>query len=244
MIKKSIGFTLSEILIALGVIGVVASLLIPQLINGHKSGEAKAQFDTAYAILAKSIADMDADDVPILPAKYNASQSLYQTLKKYHKVTIDCGDYTVAQKNESVCISKVGEDGKYKDPYYTFNKKKNIQMNINRLDDGGFVINNGMLFAIENPGAGGSLWVSIDINGKNKLPNRWGWDLFTFELTNDGILPLGAPGTSATFSNEAAKGYGVDKYCNPNGNDVENGATCGYYAVTNEDYFKNLYLGH
>ena len=40
MMKKSFGFTLGEILIALSVIGVVASLVIPQLVNGHKAGVA------------------------------------------------------------------------------------------------------------------------------------------------------------------------------------------------------------
>lgn len=95
-----------------------------------------------------------------------------------------------------------------------------------------------MLVAFENP-ANGYVWISVDINGKNKMPNRWGWDLFTFELTNDGLLPLGAPGTTATYSNKP------EDYCNINQNTKnENGATCSYFAITNQDYFKELYKGH
>lgn len=54
MMKKSFGFTLGEILIALSVIGVVASLVIPQLVNGHKAGEAQAQFNTGIFTYSKS----------------------------------------------------------------------------------------------------------------------------------------------------------------------------------------------
>lgn len=235
---KKFGFTLGEVLIALGVIGVVASLVMPQLINGQKSAEARASFDTAYSLLAKSIADMDADNVSVDPASYNVSQSLYNTLKQYHRVTIDCGDFSAASKNTSVCIGYGGASASTdQDNYYTFNKTTNTKVYINRFDDGAFVINNGMLVAFENP-ANGFKWVSIDINGKNKLPNRWGWDLFTFELVKGDILPLGAPGTSAPYSTNPRN------YCNPAGNGNENGATCGYFAATNQDYFKDLYLGH
>ena len=235
---KKFGFTLGEILIALGVIGVVAALVLPQLVTGQKAAEAKAQFDTAYSLLAKSIADMDADNVSVDPASYNVSQSLYNTLKHYQRVTIDCGDYASETKNTSVCIGQSGAHANdSEDNYYIYNKSSNTKANIRRLDDGAFVINNGMMFAFENPN-NGYKWVSIDINGKNKLPNRWGWDLFTFELVKGDILPLGAPGTSEPYSTSP------QQYCSAHETGNENGATCGYYAATDEDYFKNLYLGH
>ncbi len=235
---KKFGFTLGEILIALAVIGVVAALVLPQLVTGQKAAEAKASFNTAYSLLAKSIADMDADNVSVDPASYNESQSLYRALKQYHRVTIDCGDYSAASKNVSVCIGYSGAAASdVRDNYYIYNKNKNTKALMNRFDDGAFVINNGMMFAFENPGIGYK-WISIDINGKNKLPNRWGWDLFTFELVRGDVLPLGAPGTSAPYSTNPRT------YCNPNGEGNENGATCGYFAATNEDYFKELYTGH
>ena len=102
-------------------------------------------------------------------------------------------------------------------------------MNAHMLDDGAFVINNGMLFVIENPANNpNGLLVSIDINGKNNRPNKWGWDLFTFEIVKGDVLPVGAPAT----------------YCDANSNSDLNGMTCGYYASTDQDYFKKLYNGH
>lgn len=234
--KKSFGFTLGEVLIALGVIGVVASLVIPQLISGHKAGTARAQFDTAYSMIAKTITEMEADDVPVKPANYKTSQSLYPKLKQYNKVTIDCGDYSAGSKNASVCINRSGNNNSDDyDNYHTYNHTS--KANISRFDDGAFVLNNGMLIAVENP-ANGYVWISVDINGKNKLPNKWGWDLFTFELTDNGIMPLGAPGTTAVYSNNP------ENFCARNGSGTENGATCSYFAATDEDYFKKLYQGH
>lgn len=244
MMKKFKGFTLGEILIAMSVIGVVATLVLPQLVNGQKAAQGRAQFDTAYSLLAKSIADMDADNVSILPTSYTTSQSLYRAVKNYHRVTIDCGDYSSANKNTSVCIGYSGGNTNDQfDNYYTYNKTSKTKAYMNLFDDGAFVINNGMLIAFENPGgvSGGKpnpMYISVDINGKNKLPNKYGWDLFTFELTDKGLLPLGAEGTNAAYSNNP------EAYCNPNGNNNKNGATCSYYALTDKDYFVKLYNGH
>ena len=41
----------------------------------------------------------------------------------------------------------------------------------------------------------GSIYITVDVNGINKNPNQWGYDLFTFQLTDKGkLLPMGAEG--------------------------------------------------
>lgn len=245
--KKFLAFTLGEILIALGVIGVVSSLVLPQLINGQKAGTARAQFDTAYSILAKTLADMDADNVPVMPANYTSAGSLYNTIKNYMRISTDCGRWG-ASPNYSVCVASTYSGSENNDSYRIYNKKSNNKIDIRRLDDGNFVLTNGMLVAIENPGLTtrnidgkqylDPLMITIDINGKSKKPNRWGWDLFTFEVTNQGLLPLGAEGTHPTFSKNPAT------YCSKNSTNSENGITCAYYAAMDRDYFKELYQGH
>lgn len=78
----------------------------------------------------------------------------------------------------------------------------------------------------------GPVYISVDVNGYNKNPNKWGHDLFTFQLTDDGkILPMGAPGT--TYNN-------IDSYCSSTSSHIYNGAGCTYKALTDKDYFKNL----
>ncbi len=245
--KKSFAFTLGEILIALGVIGVVSTLIIPQLVNGQKAGTARAQFDTAYSLLSKTLADMDANNVPVLPANYNTA-SFYSKLKEYSRISTDCGSYS-STKNASVCVGYGSQNTTGNtDNYRIYNKSANTKINISRLDDGGFVWTNGMMVAIEQPGYATAtidgkvyirpIFITVDINGKNRNPNRWGWDLFTFELTNQGIQPVGSEVTYPTYSKKP------EDFCSKTGTSNENGITCAYYATTDRDYFKKLYMGH
>ena len=243
MMKKSFGFTLGEILIALSVIGVVASLVIPQLVNGHKAGEAQAQFNTAYSLIAKAIADMDADNISVNPATYSEAGSFYPIFKQYIRYTIDCGKGEDT-KNTSVC-PKYGNDF-----YSTFNEEQKTDTNI--LDDGSFVLNNGMLVAIDNDPEtsdeilkGGNIFISVDINGFNKHPNKHGYDLFTFQLVNGELLPVGVSGTISQVSNNPKK-YCCSTKINDgcSAESQRNGLSCAYYALTDQDYFKKIYKGH
>jgi len=243
MKKKFIGFTLGEILIALAVVGVIALLVLPQMIAGQKAAQGKSQFETAYSLIAKSIADMDADNVSILPATYKTEGTFYEVFKHYHRVIIDCGIYQ--STNDSVCLSISNYDASnYKrlDGTPLGAEEKTL------MDDGAFVINNNMLIMIEQPYNSQfyGLLIWVDINGKNKLPNQLGYDVFAFELTQRGeLLPVGAEGTGQT--NMAAQKWGSSdpqEYCDPDSNKEFNGITCAYFATTNEDYFQELYKGH
>ena len=244
MLKKSLGFTLGEILIALGVIGVVAALVIPQLVNGHKSGTAKAQFNTAYSMITKAVADMDADNISVEPATYATSGGFYRQFKKYIKYSVDCGVYGAT--NESVCMSTSRSEAS---PYKRLNGTAFTTGENNLLDDGCVVANNGMMFCIENPtGNFYGLMVIVDINGKNKNPNRLGYDLFAFEILKGGeVLPLGATGTGKSSSAKTLWGKdeaSVNRYCNKAQNIAWSGITCAYKAATNEEYFSDLYFKH
>ena len=106
-------------------------------------------------------------------------------------LTLGIKNYVIIQS-----LEKKFEEYANKDNYHIYNRHSNSKIDIRYLSDGAFVINNGMLFAFTNPVS--YKWITIDINGKNKMPNRWGWDLFTFELVKGDILPVGAPGTTAT----------------------------------------------
>lgn len=236
MIKKFSAFTLGEILIALAVIGVVAVLVFPQVLVGIKASKAEAQFNTAHALIGKAIAEMDADDISTDPTKY-PTRTFFPKFKTYNKYTIDCG-VTNTSPNTSVCPSS--------------SNYKNLTGQTTRhdlLDDGAIVLNNGMMFAVENCvkctyGEDHNIWIVVDINGKNKNPNRLGYDLFAFQVFKDGeILPLGAPGTDKMFS-EHPEDFCKYKINNNSNSSQYNGYTCAYYASTDQDYFKTLFKGY
>ncbi len=240
MIKKIWGFTLSEILIALAVIGVVAVLVLPQLVVGQKAAQSKAQFNTAYSLMAKALADMDSDDIDTDPSKY-PTRTFYPVFKNYNRFVVDCGGSNTAA-NTDLCPTT----SDYKNVTMTANSASTL------LDDGAFVLNNGMMVAIENCkgceyGANHNIWLVVDVNGKDKRPNVLGYDLFVFQVMKDGeVLPLGAAGTDIMFSEDPTK-YCCDRRVNPGcsvGTSSYNGYTCAFFAATDEEYFKKLYRGH
>lgn len=77
------------------------------------------------------------------------------------------------------------------------------------------------------------LFISVDVNGVNKKPNRLGHDLFMFQIDNKGsLLPMGVPGTS--YYSE------TDAYCSPSIISNMNGAGCTYKALNDKNYFNSL----
>ena len=75
----------------------------------------------------------------------------------------------------------------------------------------------------------GKISIAIDVNGINTKPNRWGHDLFAFQVqANGAVVPMGAPETSFVG------------YCSLSSTSGANGIGCAYKAVSDKDYFKNL----
>ena len=65
--KGKLAFTLAEVLITLGIIGVVAALTIPNLINNYKAKRLHTQFLKSYSTVQQVFKQMEADDVFIRP---------------------------------------------------------------------------------------------------------------------------------------------------------------------------------
>ena len=63
--RKYIGFTLAEVLITLGIIGIVASLTIPMLIQDYRNNVAETRLKKFYSTMNQAIAMSikDNDDV-------------------------------------------------------------------------------------------------------------------------------------------------------------------------------------
>ena len=110
--------------------------------------------------------------------------------------------------------------------YKTYSGSNYIYMNY--FDDGQLILPDGGLILIENAFA--NLYVSLDINGFNKKPNKFGYDLFIFKIDKNGRLIPG--GTQGFYESNN------DTYCSESSSDTMNGAGCTYKALTEPDYFK------
>ena len=68
--KNLKGFTLAEVLITLGIIGVVSAMTIPALINNVRAVKLRSQFNKAYSEVQQAFKLM-ADNESVSPNDYN-----------------------------------------------------------------------------------------------------------------------------------------------------------------------------
>ncbi len=194
-------FTLAETLITLGIIGVVAAITIPGLINNFKAHQLRSRLLKSYSTIQQAAKRMEGDDISLDVNSYGSGGSFVKTFAKYLTGTTNCNS---SNANCGINVSK-----------YPI---KSI------LDDGILLLNDGTLFLFENPpGSTNRVYITVDLNGYYKKPNRFGHDLFTFQLVDGQFKAMGQLGTQYTL-------------CNFKGND-DSRVGCTNKAISNTDYF-------
>jgi prepilin-type N-terminal cleavage/methylation domain-containing protein len=202
------GFTLSEILITLVIIGIVAAISVPTLIQKYQDQALKSALKKNYSVLKSALDKYQIEHGERLLASDVQGIQLKSVLMKYLNVTKDYNLYNYFYTSNN-------------NLYKTYNGKSNISWSL--FDDGQFVLNDGTIIMIENPksqysNGSNRKYISVDVNGAKK-PNRLGRDLFMFQLMDNGeLLPMGAKGTY--YYNEA------NEYCSNTSTDNMNGAGC------------------
>lgn len=151
---------------------------------------------------------------------------------KYLNVVQDCGKGN--DDADKACIpntTNVSDKNKEYIQYRTYNNKVDIDMKA--FDDGQFVLNDGSLILINNyaNSQDSTLYISVDLNGFHKNPNRLGHDLFMFQINEKGTLqPMGAKGTKYYSK--------TNEYCSPTSTNAMNGAGCTYNALMDKTFFR------
>ena len=192
-------FTLAEVLITLGIIGVVAAITMPILINNINNRDKITALKKAYSILAQAT----------LMAIENNEHSEYWEIIDNDNAIIDklFSYYQPYLKILKYC--KNGEKGCWVNEVKDLQGNKfhwynNTQVGANsvsaRLTDGMtiafdiFQSTKGDLGVNTNKS---TLVFFVDVNGE-KLPNTFGKDIFTFVLdaTNGTIVPAGKDNNS------------------------------------------------
>lgn len=205
------GFTLAEVLITLGIIGVVAALTIPALINRTQDLEFKSSFKKIYAQLDQVTRQISNDNngsmlspyindptylnkcgIHSWPTNANCFRDLYAS---YLNVAEKCDDQASGVMNNGVnCWTAESWHNPASapgDPSSLYDANRG----------GGLVLTNGATVIIVNYPYGGLTTASargsvkIDVNGNNP-PNVWGRDYFGAYITDKGLVPFGANGDS------------------------------------------------
>lgn len=213
------GFTLAEVLITLGIIGVVAAITIPNLMVAYKAKKMRSQFLKSYSVIQQAFRQMEVDDVSTDISTYSGKMgSFYDVFKTRFKGAHWCGYYN----NTSATLPCA------KGPIYkTLNGHRILSLNL--FDDGQFVLPDGTLVIIENPNGGDRVWIFVDLNGYRNSPNRLGYDLFVFQFVDNELRTMGDLKT--TYND-------MDKYCNLKSSEAMNGIACAQKAKENSDYFE------
>ncbi len=221
------GFTLAEVLITLGIIGVVAALTLPAVINNTEKKERQEALKKAYSTLQQALL-MYQNDIGEVPTKSTFNKefaALKNALLPYFKGAIDCGVGT--ESDNSACV--YSHSGETNNPYRNYTNTSEVSST--KFDDGQYIVTDGMMYFFENELMSTVIYVSVDVNGLKKLPNRWGHDLFTFELTDTGkFLPMGAVGTMYEKN--------ADSYCSKTSTSSLNGIACTNRALYDQSFWK------
>ena len=225
-------FTLAEVLITLGIIGVVAAMTLPPVINNINNKEKDTALKKAYSVAQQALQMMAASEGDVNPSNYTV-RTFVKSYIKYFNNAVDCGTVLLASPG-SLCVSSKDIAN-----YKNFNNTTSV--NAAYFDDGQFALTDGMQFFIQNEqgevsddadvNRSSNIIIIIDINGKNKIPNRLGYDVFAFQLMNSGkLLPMGQEGT----------GFVGEDLCSAASTSNRNGMSCTYKALTDSNYWNNL----
>lgn len=168
------GFTLAEVLITLGIIGIIAAMTIPSLVRKSQNKALEAAFKKNYSVIQQAFYMYQAEHGERLKSSDLANRAgktgliLKNEIQPYFKVLHDCGLYGSDEKS---CIKYSGSTpNKNSKIYKTYN---NIPItNLSQFDDGQFVLMDGSLILIENRDNSQFIYITIDVNGYNKNPNK------------------------------------------------------------------------
>lgn len=224
-------FTLAEVLLVVAIIGVIAAMTIPTLINNIQNKELVEGLKSNYSILTQAVNNLNNDYGSIESAaglSVSVALSFYNALKTELKIVKACD----ANKDAGVCFHN-GMTG-YKNLHgdngpYDFNIVPRV------------ILANGAMIGFSTAGAtdcsstptivtSGPLYqsscemIAIDINGFKK-PNVLGRDIFMFWIAKTGLYPRGSHGDYD---------YETSNFCNPTLIHAWSGQACAAKVLTEQ----------
>lgn len=224
--KYKKAFTLAEVLITLTIVGVIAAIVIPSLINYTQEKALHTALKEAFSIFSQATKMVMLENGGTMAQVSNSgswsndSDTVRAIYEKYLKIEQKCGaDYSDSCKflppdYKSYC---------YSNPAYN----NGCTFNIGRTgwhDGSSIELSNGMIAVISytSPDCTGESdsiypnscgYVMVDVNG-HKEPNRWGYDVYKFYILKEALVPVGIKNPDGT-NDPTGK-------CDPN-------TTSGYY---------------
>lgn len=213
--KTKSGFTLAEILITLSIIGVVAAMTLPTVLNNAGDRVNINKLKREYSLFQQAFQQIAAENdvefkngISHCAGTSNGHACLKNVFKAKLKTTADCDMNYGA--NLSKCFvaqadAKLLNGNPSSGPGY-FNSNHTSGL---ILDDG-----SSAAFWLDTSNCDASIskngvrcgFIVIDVNGPRQNPNTWGKDLFLFFIYSNRIVPADGNNTDNAC-------YGQDDEC-------------------------------
>ena len=215
---KRTAFTLAEVLITLGIIGIVAAITLPTIINNYRVKVLENQFRKADSLLQqafrKSVNELGYTDVSEFTIPGSPTHQ-YFTQEKWAQLQVEAQELNKIWLSQFKIIKTVTWDEKYHKGIKCYNFFGNVLPGHWGCFQDAYMLADGMSIrpvsaqygGINHPG---QITFEFDTNGPYKGPNRMGYDIFVY------------------YSYE-----NYDKDCNPKIISSENYKGCYYWAHRN-----------
>ncbi len=199
------GFTLAEVLVTLGIIGVVAALTMPSLISNHQKKVFATKAKKTYSAISQAIRLYQAQEGTIgdVTGLFDTSNSSVESAKAFAKYFDTPVKTCYSDSEDCSYILKLTY------PLYDESNKANIGTVLGAPSKPYFILKDGTLIAVQqhescdrsftstnfNPdGTAGDTYtehqtncatIYFDTNG-SQLPNQYGMDAFDIRVRADG----------------------------------------------------------
>lgn len=223
--NSKIAFTLAEVLITLGVIGIIAALTLPALIQKQNKKSLEVAFKKAYANFYNA---------------YNKARINEVSLWDEENITNDYPELAKAIYKEYRQIRNIpaSENSKYIQNVKTYTLTQGGRPACNQIfrNEGSVITPDGSAISVSQNCL--KNWVVLDTNGIYKGPNAYGHDLFVFNITPDkgNLVPATSESELAYDENGNSLGYNntaeTKNKCSKNSVSNVNGVTCSSFALS------------
>lgn len=224
-------FTLAEVLIVIGIIGIIAEITIPGLVQDYQKTVYVTSLKKSFSVFNEALQQLTLDEECLNDLRsanlflYNDYTSFGNKIVKYLKISKNCGISTTEKCGANAIKSNIDGSGS--------NNAFDLTSNDYR-----FITADGMSYAIHPIFFGafssncflsspdGSIHLcaelTVDINGA-KGPNYMGRDVFNFYITSEkGLYPEGG----ALLDSSGWWNYNNQNYCSNDSATTKDGWFC------------------
>ncbi len=176
--NRKLAFTLAEVLVTLAVIGIVAAMTIPNLVQNYQKKETVVRLKKAYSTLRQAIEMSQTENGYV--TTWDMNLDAHEFFLRYFKPYLKTDKEYTSSELQAIAPHTVLNGNAYNGTTYSYITSSHFT-----LADGSIITIN-----LNNIYEGG-IWIGIDVNGIGK-PNRIGKDTFLFFLSHkNGLVAFG-----------------------------------------------------